>query len=143
MGPGVDSAKAVMAINTESAFLEHLRSLKEASKPLYGNDPLGRTANKCAACPLHVGSRPVVAIVSIRKPPTERPSPPPCWPPCQVQRPAAGEVQGPRLPLWLGIQPQRVRQVPHLPADRPLRAGRPPASPLPQHMMGFAAARVC
>lgn len=42
-----DSAKVLMAPNTESTFMEHMQSLKEASKPLYGNDPLGKTANKC------------------------------------------------------------------------------------------------
>eukprot|EP00667_Euglena_gracilis_P010151 EG_transcript_10322 len=42
----VDSAKVLMAPNTESTFMEHMQALKEASKPLYGNDPLGKTANK-------------------------------------------------------------------------------------------------
>lgn len=41
-----DSAQQVMVPKVTSAFEEHMDSLREASKPLYRADPLGKTANK-------------------------------------------------------------------------------------------------
>ena len=41
-----DTAKGLMGSKEPSPFVEHLRNLKESTKPLYRSEPLGKSANK-------------------------------------------------------------------------------------------------